>query len=82
MTRIGNTRRVNFKKVKYGKGLYNFLPRAMKNPPPEYNILTQTALDSFKGPPMFPISPLSLEVPFYCSMDHRSAIISITVTVI
>ena len=44
MTRIGKIRRVNPNKVKYKKGLDDFLPRAMKNPPPEYNILTQTAL--------------------------------------
>ena len=30
MTRIGKIRRVNFNKVKYGKGLDNLLPRAIK----------------------------------------------------
>ena len=29
-------------KVKYGKGLDDLLPRAMKKPQPEDNILTQT----------------------------------------
>ena len=44
MIRIGNIRRSNFKKVKYGKRLDDLLPRAMKNPQLEDNILTQTAV--------------------------------------
>ena len=41
MTRIGKIRRVNFKKIRYGKGLDGFLTRATKDPKPEYNIITQ-----------------------------------------
>ena len=44
MKRIGKIRRVNLNEVKYGKGLDDFLPRAMQNPHPEDNILTQTAV--------------------------------------
>ena len=44
MTRIGKIRRVNFKKIKYGKVLYELLPRAMKNPQPEDKKLTQIEL--------------------------------------
>ena len=44
VTRIGNIRRVNFNNTKYGKGLDDFLTRAMKNPKPEDNILTQTGV--------------------------------------
>ena len=42
MKRIGKIRRVKFKKIRYGKWLYDFLTVAMKNPQPEENILTQT----------------------------------------
>ena len=42
MTRIGKRRGVKFKKIGYGKGLYDLLTVAMKNPQPEENILTQT----------------------------------------
>ena len=42
ITRIRKTGRVNVKKVKYGKGLDNLLPREMINPQPEENILIQT----------------------------------------
>ena len=41
MTMIGKIRRVNFKKVKYGKGLDDLLPRSTNNPQPEENIITQ-----------------------------------------
>ena len=44
MIRIGKIRRANSKKVKYGKGLDNLMPRAMKIPEPEDNILAQTAV--------------------------------------
>ena len=44
MARIGNIRRLNFKKIIYGKGLDELLPIAMKNPQPEYNILNQIAV--------------------------------------
>ena len=44
MTSIGNIIRVNFNKVEYGKRLDDFLLREIKNPQPEYNILTQTAV--------------------------------------
>ena len=44
MIRIGNIRRANSKKVKYGKGLDDLMPRAMKTPQPEDNILAQTAV--------------------------------------
>ena len=40
MTRIGKTIRVNFKNVRYGKRLDDFLTKEMKNPQPEDNILT------------------------------------------
>ena len=42
MTGIGKIIRIKSKNVKYGKGLYDLLTVAMKNPQPEENILTQT----------------------------------------
>ena len=44
MIRIVNIRRVNFKKIIYGKRLDDFLPMAMKSAQPEENILTHTAV--------------------------------------
>ena len=44
MIRIGNIRRANSKKVKYGKGFDDLMPRAMKTPQPEDNILAHTAV--------------------------------------
>ena len=41
-----------------------------------------TAQDSFRGTTMLLLSTLLSEVPYYCSLDFRSAVISITVTVI
>ena len=42
MTSIVKIRIVNFKNILYGKGLDKFLPRAMKNPQPEDNILDRS----------------------------------------
>ena len=39
MIRIEKIRRANSKKVKYGNGLDDLMPRAMKTPQPEDNIL-------------------------------------------
>ena len=47
-----------------------------------FPILVIQSQDSFKGPPMFPLCNFPLEVPSSCSMDFKSEIISITVTVI
>ena len=44
MKRIENIRRVNFKNIKYGKGLYELMPRARKKPQLEDNILTKTTV--------------------------------------
>ena len=44
ITSIGKIRRVNFKKVKYGKGLDDLLPRVTENPQPKDKILTQIAV--------------------------------------
>ena len=41
---MGKIRRANSKKVKYGNGLDDLMPRAMKTPQPEDNILAQTAV--------------------------------------
>ena len=44
MTRIVRIRRLNFKKIKCGKGLNDLLPIVKKNSKLEYNILTQIAV--------------------------------------
>ena len=41
---IGKIIRANFNKFKYGKGLYDLLPIAIKNPQSKYNILIHTAV--------------------------------------
>ena len=42
MTRLGKIIRLNFNKIRYEKWLKYLLTRAIKNPQPEDNILTQT----------------------------------------
>ena len=44
MTIIRKIRRANFKKFKYGEGLYDLLPRTMKNKQPDENIFNQTVV--------------------------------------